>query len=194
MARTHGSRADITGPLIREQALILFARDGYAAVSMRKIAASVGVQVGTLYGYTPDKQALLFDLLHDHMQDIMAEWVDDPQSDPMARLAHFTRIHLEASLARRDAVFLSYMELRNLTAENYGRIATLRRCYEDRLESLLQDGIAVGVMQIEDTRVTAMALISMLTGVTNWYRDGGRLGHEDIHQLYWSMIRKAVTK
>ena len=55
MARTAGSRAEITGPLVRAAAQRLFARHGYAAVSMRRIAAEVGVQAGALYAYTPDK-------------------------------------------------------------------------------------------------------------------------------------------
>ena len=63
MARTQGSKAEITGPLVRDAARRLFARHGYAAVSMRQIAAEVGVQVGTLYSYTADKQTLLADLL-----------------------------------------------------------------------------------------------------------------------------------
>ena len=48
MARTQGSRGEITGPLVRDAARRLFARHGYAAVSMRQIAAEVGVQVGTI--------------------------------------------------------------------------------------------------------------------------------------------------
>ena len=78
MARTLGSRAEVTGPLIRAVALRLFARHGYAAVSMRQIAAEVGLQVGALYAYTPDKQALLADLLRSHMEDLLAAWQDDP--------------------------------------------------------------------------------------------------------------------
>ena len=49
MARKTGSHADITGPAIREAALRLFARSGYAAVSMREIAGEVGVRAGALY-------------------------------------------------------------------------------------------------------------------------------------------------
>ena len=86
MARTQGSRAEITGPLVRAQALRLFARHGYAAVSMRQIAAGVGVQAGALYAYTPDKQALLADLLETHMRDLLAAWQDDPAQPPLARL------------------------------------------------------------------------------------------------------------
>ena len=39
MARKTGSHSDITGPKIRAAALRLFAREGYAAVSMRRAAS-----------------------------------------------------------------------------------------------------------------------------------------------------------
>ena len=59
MARKQGSHSDITGPKVRDAALRLIAQHGYAAVSMRQIAAEVGIQAGALYNYTPDKQTLL---------------------------------------------------------------------------------------------------------------------------------------
>ena len=52
MARKTGSHSEITGPRIRSAARTLFARHGFAAVSMRQIAAAVGVQAGALYLYT----------------------------------------------------------------------------------------------------------------------------------------------
>lgn len=57
MARTTGSHSDITGPRIREVALRLFAAEGYAAVSMRKIAAEVGVQAGRCITTRPTNRA-----------------------------------------------------------------------------------------------------------------------------------------
>ena len=41
-----------------EQSFHLFARLGYGNVSMRKVAAELGVSTGTLYHYFPNKQAL----------------------------------------------------------------------------------------------------------------------------------------
>ena len=192
MARTTGSRATITGPLIRDKARRLFARQGYAAVSMRQIAAAVGVQAGTLYTYTPDKQALLADLLESHMQDLLAAWSDDAEADPLARLERFVRFHIAFSLDHSDAVFLSYMELRNLTPENFARIADLRGRYEAALEAILREGVAAGRMRIEDPKLTTLALIAMLTGVTNWYREGGRLDRARIAQVYWGLAQGAV--
>jgi AcrR family transcriptional regulator len=192
MARTSGSRAEITGPLVRGEARRLFARQGYAAVSMRQIAAAVGVQAGALYAYTPDKQALLADLLESHMQELLDAWTDAPEAPPLARLERFVRFHIDFSLDHTDAVFLSYMELRNLTPENFARIAELRGRYEAILEQILRAGVAEGAMRIEDAKLTTLALIAMLTGVTNWYREGGRLDRDRIAQIYWGLARGAV--
>lgn len=192
MARTQGSRAEITGPLIREQARRLFARQGYAAVSMRQIAAEVGVQAGALYAYTRDKQTLLFALLEEHMLELLAAWRDDPAEAPLDRLENFVRFHIGFSLDHSDAVFLSYMELRNLDPENHTRIADLRSRYENALETILRDGVQAGVMKIDDSRLATMALIAMLTGVTNWYREGGRFDRERIGDIYWRLAQGAV--
>lgn len=192
MARTHGSRADITGPLIREQALRLFARHGYAAVSMRQIAAAVGVQAGTLYGYTADKQALLAELLTDHMERLLTAWEDDPALPPLQRLERFVRFHIAYSLDHSDAVFLSYMELRSLSPENLAAVTALRRRYEEALAAILRAGQESGEMTVPDTRLASMALIGMLTGVTNWYRAGGRLDRARVADIYWDLARGAV--
>jgi AcrR family transcriptional regulator len=193
MARTQGSKAEITGPLVRDAARKLFARHGFAAVSMRQIAAEVGVQVGALYAYTPDKQALLADLLRVHMEEILAVWQDDPARPALERLESFLRFHIQTSLERPEAVFLSYMELRSLTPENRRDIAELRRRYEDMLEAILIAGEAQGSMSVPDSRLTTMALIAMLTGVTNWYREGGRLDQDKVVAIYWDLVRGAVA-
>ncbi|MBD9525288.1 MULTISPECIES: TetR/AcrR family transcriptional regulator [Paracoccus] len=192
MARTQGSKAEITGPLVREAAMSLFARHGYGAVSMRQIAAEVGVQVGALYAYTPEKQALLADLLRSHMEELLAAWQDDPTLPALSRLQAFLRFHIQTSLERPEAVFLSYMELRSLTPDNRREIAALRRRYEDALECILTAGEAEGAMRIPDRRLTTMALISMLTGVTNWYREDGRLDQDHVVAIYWELVRGAV--
>ena len=191
MARTQGSRAEITGPLVRQAARRLFARHGYAAVSMRQIAAAVGVQAGALYAYTPDKQALLADLLRDHMELLLAAW-EDKGGDPLARLERFVRFHIGYSLDHPDEVFLSYMELRNLTPDNHATIAALRGRYETALADILRAGAEAGVMRVADARLAAMALIAMLTGVTNWYREGGRLDRAAVADHYWTLARGAV--
>ena len=193
MARKSGSHSEITGPLVRNAAQRLFARHGYAAVSMRQIAAEVGLQAGALYLYTPDKQTLLFDLMRDHMVELLAAWKHQPRGDTAAdHLKSFCTFHLRYHLDRPDAVFIAYMELRNLDADNFAEIEKLRRQYENELETILAEGQAKGEFRLPDDRLATMAIIAMLTGVNTWYREDGRLSRERVERIYWNMVRRAV--
>ncbi|MDR9483634.1 MULTISPECIES: TetR/AcrR family transcriptional regulator [Sediminimonas] len=194
MARTQGSHSDITGPRVHRAALRLFARHGFAAVSMRQIAAEVGVQAGALYNYTTDKQSLLFDLMREHMHELLAARAELAQGrDALERLEAFTRFHIRFHLDRPDAVFVSYMELRSLTPGNFEVIESLRRTYEDQLEQILREGVRDGVFAVPDSKIVTLAVIAMLTGVTTWYRSAGRLSAGEVEQVYWDMVRKAVS-
>ncbi|TVP70698.1 MAG: TetR/AcrR family transcriptional regulator [Rhodobacteraceae bacterium] len=193
MARKKNSCGETTDLRIRAVALKLFARHGYAAVSMRQIAQDVGVQAGTLYLYTPDKQSLLFDLMQAHMGELLdALAALPPCPDPLTELEQFTRFHIRFHSARSDAVFVSYMELRNLEPANFARIEAMRRSYEAHLEGILAQGASSGQVTLPDTKLAAFALIAMLTGVNTWYREGGRLSLVRVEDIYWDMVRKAV--
>lgn len=194
MARKTGSHSQITGPKVRQAALKLFARHGFAAVSMRQIASEVGVQAGALYLYTPDKQTLLFDLMRDHMEELLATWQGlEHGVSPVQQLECFVRFHIGFHLERPDAVFIAYMELRNLSAQNFMAIGALRKRYEDALEAILCAGQQAGVFAVPDTKLAMMALIAMLTGVNTWYQEGGRLSKVKVEEIYWDMARKAVA-
>lgn len=193
MARKTGSHSQITGPKVREAASRLFARHGFAAVSMRQIAAEVGVQAGALYLYTPDKQTLLFDLMREHMDELLSAWQAHDKGDaPLSQLEAFVRFHIGFHLDRPDAVFIAYMELRNLTDENFVMIEALRKRYEDTLEEILHQGQQSGAFRVPDTKLAMMALIAMLTGVNTWYREDGRLSRDMVEEIYWDMTRQAV--
>lgn len=193
MARTQGSHSDITGPRVRRAALTLFARHGYAAVSMRQIAKEVGVQAGALYNYTPDKQSLLFDLMQSHLTELLkARAPMDAAIGAMGRLEAFTRFHIRFHSQRPEEVFIAYMELRNLGPENFEIIEGQRRAYEDRLEDILRAGVAEGSFAIADTKIATLAVIAMLTGVNTWYREGGRLSLDEVERIYWDMVRRSV--
>jgi AcrR family transcriptional regulator len=197
MARKTGSHGDITGPKVHAAALRLIARHGFAAVSMRQIAHEVGVQAGALYRYTPDKQTLLFDLMRGHMDALLAARAAATGGvavfdTPLIRLDEFVRFHIRFHLERPDAVFVSYMELRNLTPENFAALEALRRDYEDQLEVILQSGVAAGEFGLTDTKITTLAIIAMLTGLTTWYREDGRLPLTQIERIYTGLVRGAV--
>lgn len=195
MARRSGSSGEKTAQEVRRAALELFAERGYAAVSMRQIAAEVGVQAGALYLYTPDKQSLLADIMVAHMEDLLEAWARWPKpegDDPLAMFEAFVRFHIRYHLERGAEVFISYMELRNLAPENFARIETMRKAYEAILTAILVAGREAGAFRIADPKLATFALIAMMTGVNTWYRPGGRLGAAEIEEVYLGMAGSLV--
>ncbi len=193
MARKTGSHSEITGPKIKQAALVLFARHGFAAVTMRQIAANVGVQAGAIYNYTPDKQALLFDLLHGHMADLLSKWATElVPANPIAAIDHFVAFHLDFHIKRPELVFISYMELRNLSEANFKAIVEQRRIYEKIIYNLILSGVVSGDFLVPDPKITSLALIALLTGPVDWFREDGRLTSDELTRQYCILTRQAL--
>ena len=194
MARTSGSYAKLTKPKISEIALNLFAERGYAAVSMRQIASKVGLQVGALYNYFPDKQTILSELLINHMENLLKTW--DKQKLPKKSdklLEFFVDFHIEFHLNRPEEVFIAYMELRNLNPDNFQKIEKLRNKYELILSKILSDGVNKNLFTCEETKIASLAIIGMLKEVNTWYKKDGRISVPEIKNIYQQIVLKAVT-
>jgi AcrR family transcriptional regulator len=194
MARTTGSDGERTEAATREAALSLIARHGYDAVSMRQLAAEVGVQAAALYRYFPTKQDLLFALMREHMEGLHEAWqaVRPAMPDPTARLSAFVDNHIRFHVARRHSTHVSNMELRSLSKDNLTHILRLRGSYEKELRRILRDGAEAGLFTVDDVGLTAMAIIQMITGVIVWFRPNERLSVEEVAETYLSMTRRLV--
>jgi len=193
MARTTGSIGVETHKRVLKEALSLFAREGYAAVSTRQIASACGLQVGALYNHFPNKQSILSGLMIDHMQSLIEALQNESfPDDPQAALETFARFHIRYHIDKPEEVFIAYMELRNLETEPLAQVTKLRQQYERHLRNILREGNTRGIFQIADVPVAAMAIISMMTGVNSWFRYGGRLSVAEIEEIYVNMIMSVV--
>ena len=194
MARTLGSYAKLTKPKISEIALHLFAERGYAAVSMRQIASKVGLQVGALYNYFPDKQTILSELLINHMENLLQTWHQQKLPEKSDKLLEFfVDFHIEYHINRPEEVFIAYMELRNLSPENFEKIESLRNKYELVLSKILSDGVNKNLFSCEETKIASLAIIGMLKEVNTWYKKDGRISVPEIKKIYQQIVLKAVT-
>lgn len=194
MARTAGSDGERTEAAIREAAVDLIARHGYEAVSMRQLAARVGVQAAALYRYFPTKEDLLFTLMREHMEALLGAWSEarPAATDATARLAAFVANHIAFHIERRSQTHISNMELRSLSPERLTFILRLRTSYEKELRAILREGAEAGVFDLDDIGLTAMAVIQMITGVIVWFRPDERLSVEGVTQTYLSMTMRLV--
>jgi AcrR family transcriptional regulator len=194
MSRTAGSNGPATSAAIRKSGLRLIYRHGYEALTLRELAADVGILSGSLYNHIKTKQDLLFTLVRDHMTDLLVN-LDSAlagHDDPADALASFVRLHVTYHMERRYEVYIANSELRSLEPANRAAIVAMRQAYEVRLIEILDRGVASGRFQLENTRVGAFAIIAMLTGICSWYRPDGPLSPEQIVDLHTSLVMRGL--
>ncbi|WP_158541510.1 TetR/AcrR family transcriptional regulator [Pelagibacterium lacus] len=190
MVRTVGSDGAKTEENIRRAAIALIARDGFKAVTLREIATAVGIQAGSIYRYFPSKDALLYEILREHMTQLLDAWAEAAPAGvaPERELHAFVAFHIRYHMGKRDEIFISNMELRGLADTHRGEIFALRRQYETMLADIIARGQAAGRFRPGDALVMAFAILAMLTGIFTWYSDDGKLSLSELSDLYIAMV------
>ena len=194
MSRTAGSHGPATLAAIRKSGLRLIYQHGYEALTLRELAADVGILSGSLYNHIKTKQDLLFTLVRDHMTDLLVnlDLALAGRDDPADALAAFVRLHVTYHMERRYEVYIANSELRSLEPANRAAIVAMRQAYEVRLIEILDRGVASARFDVADTRVGAFALIAMLTGICTWYRPDGPLSPEQIVSLHTDLVIRGL--
>ncbi|WP_342722125.1 TetR/AcrR family transcriptional regulator [Bradyrhizobium sp. B097] len=195
MARTIGSHGPTTLEAIRKAGVRLIFERGYEAMSLRQLAAEVGIQAGSLYNHISTKQDLLFDLVQEHINDLLRE-LDlalEGKADPVEQLRAFVAFHVSYHMTRKREVFIANSELRSLEAKNYDVVVALRGAYEQRLAQILTEGVSDGVFEVGDIQVATFAIIALLTGLCTWYRPGGRLTRDAIISAHEKLVLSGVA-
>jgi AcrR family transcriptional regulator len=195
MARTIGSYGPKTMEAIRKAGLRLIFEHGYEAMSLRQLAAEVGIQAGSLYNHISTKQELLFDLIQDHINELLRQLdrAMEGKQDPDEKLRAFVAFHVTYHMTRKREVFIANSELRSLEPKNYEAIVALRGAYEQRLAAILADGVEQGAFEVGDIQVATFAIIALLTGLCTWYRPGGRLTREAIIAAHEKLVLSGVS-
>ena len=195
MARTRGSSGPRTMQAIREAGVRLIYEHGYEGMNLRQLADAVGIQAGSLYNHIHTKQDLLFELVKEHLSQLLAQ-LDAALKDvagPLERMRAFVAFHVNYHMVRKREVSVVNFELRSLEPANYQAVVAMRRAYERPLIAIIEDGIEAGVFAPTDARVAAYAILALLTGVCVWYRPNGRLGRDEIVAVHTRLVLDGLS-
>ena len=195
MSRTIGSHGPRTLEAIMSAGLELIYEHGYEAISLRQLAAAVGIQPGSLYNHIASKQDLLVNLVTRHLSDLLKE-ADEALTgidDPEAALRAFVAFHLRYHMLRKREIYIANSELRSLELDNRRAVMELRRAYERKLIGILDRAVGQGRLTILDTHVAAYSILAMLTGVANWYRPDGARTVDELVEMHSVMVFRGLA-
>src|SRR6266849_6534041 len=166
-----------TGERIRDVALRLFAQQGFQATGIREIASEAGLTVSALYYYVGTKEELLLDILRDTATSMLASAFPIGQSTVSAeqKLTLLVLLHVWFNGEHAQQMQVANTELRSLSGEARELVLELRDRYDAIWREIITQGNMMGIFQVQNAKLAAIALIEMCNGVSYWYRPHGEL-------------------
>jgi AcrR family transcriptional regulator len=192
MARTRALDFGDKQRAILTSAAAVLAEQGMDKASMAQIALQAGVSKALLYHYYPGKDALIFDIIRTHLEelDTAVGAADDPGLAPRARLRALVGAVLENY---RDADDYHKVQLNGtptLPPEQRAEIHAIEKRIVRRFSGVLRqvrpDLEAPLLMPV------TMSLFGMLNWVYLWFKDGGPVTREDYADIATALVLDGI--
>ena len=180
MARTRANDYDKKRLGILSQSASLFAQHGFTGTSITMIAEACGVSKALMYHYYNSKDDVLFDLLADHLNHLIAavEAASESASDGKERLFAICTALLEAY---RGADAEHQVQISSLKLLPQAQQSVLKEL-ERQLVVIFSDAIAATLPTVADRpdvlKPLTMSLFGMLNWHYLWFRDGKGMTRE----------------
>lgn len=180
---------------IRDAAVLLFCRQGYAGTSLQDVAKATNIHKATLYHYFESKEHLLANIL-DYAHDQMIEIVDSVKEldvDPVERLRSLLRQQLCWFLENIELARVTFHEWTNVGDELIEEQTNRRRVYDGYLRSLIRDiekaGLIGGPLNIG---LAANYIIGAMNAAPAWFARSGSLRADEVAEIYTEMALRAI--
>jgi TetR/AcrR family transcriptional regulator, cholesterol catabolism regulator len=170
----------------------IFADKGYASTTVREIADSAGILSGSLYHHFPSKEAMLDEIMHGFLDDIVAQYRATVAAggDPLEVLRALVR-EAFGSLGGNPAALAVMINEFNFLVQ-FPRFAYLREGAEEteRLwTAVIEDGMQAGVFRSDiEPRMIYRFMRDTIWISVRWYRPDGKYSPEEIADYYLELL------
>ncbi len=178
MARTQSENYPEIRREILRKAAALFARKGYPNTTIADLAEANGMSRGLLYHYFDSKEAMLFEMLTTHLDDMLATieaaaTVGDSAED---RFRNMVRAMVSMNAESKDLQIVLLHDLQNLQAAQRDEIVTKQRAILAVLRRLIRDNDTVGRTSGRKLKAYTMMVVGMINYTYIWYDPDGPVG------------------
>ncbi|WP_236628943.1 TetR/AcrR family transcriptional regulator [Cryobacterium roopkundense] len=183
-------------PPMLQAALDCFVEHGYHGTKIRTVAARVGLSVPGLYHHYPSKHALLVSIVQFAMRDLL-DRCESALAEAGPAVEDRFRLLIECLVLfhahRSDLAFIAASEIRSLEGEARSEHIAARDRQQRMVDEIIDAGVAVGAFGTEYPHEASLAIVTMCTGVAQWYRLDGALTPEELAVRYDTLARRALA-
>jgi len=180
---------------IIQAAATIFREKGYHATSMQDIAAAVHLQKASLYHHVTSKQDILFTILEQSLDLLIADIQDvlNSPAPPQEKLRMAMQRYMERLSGDTDLAAVLLLEHRSLEQDLRIKHIARRDRYEALWRLIVQEGVDKGVFRRVDVPVTTFAILGVQNWMITWFRKNGRLNVDDVVDQFYRLFLQALT-
>lgn len=173
----------------------LFKEKGFAKTTVRDIAASVGIQSGSIFHHFKNKEQILKTVIIDAILRVLTPMKEILSSDCAIEVQFRRIIQCELNAIHDenlDGFRLMLSEWRSLNEENRAEILILRDEYEKIWLEILTSAYQQGIVNIESFYLRGFIRGSLIE-TSNWFKPNGDLSLDDLSaKLSAAFINKPI--
>jgi AcrR family transcriptional regulator len=187
---TSEERVTLSRDTIVEVARTLLTEGGLDQLSLRRLAAHLGVTAPALYAHVDDKWDLLRGIAETGFADLIARYETIRETDPMARVRAMTRAYVEEALAEPEVFRLMFLfrprEIEAGDADNV--LDRASEAFEYPLAAIA-DAIEAGAIHPDrDPLLCALTMWTVSHGLANVLLLGIDFGPDQAERLITSVL------
>lgn len=172
----------------------MFKSKGYAATSMREIASDVGIEAASLYSHISSKELILtricFRMAKAFISGIKGVMTTELPIEIKFNKAVMNHVKIITNDIAASSVF--WNEWRHLSEPLLSDLAAMQREYEQLFKSIIEQGVAEGVFEVQDASFAVMAMLSSLNGIQKWHNY--TLQPEELKSAFAELFLKGLKK
>jgi AcrR family transcriptional regulator len=181
---------------IADVAAKLFRQKGFAAVSMRDLAAAMEIKAASLYNHISSKQDVLALVIMDVAASFARgmELIYNDDAAVSDKLSRIIALHIDLTVQNPNAMASLNNDWMHLAPEALERFTEQRDFYEESLRRIIRQGIDERIIHPLNEDLIVFSLLSTLRTLYLWYGRKSNLSEQKLRVDLTAALLNGIVK
>jgi AcrR family transcriptional regulator len=173
----------------------LFKEKGYSAVTMRDLAAAVGIKAASLYNHITSKQQILSEIILDIAEQFTKEidTIADRDTDTITKLKEVIAQHITLTTDNPYGMAALNNDWMHLEGK-LDHYLDLRTRYEKKFRNMVLEGKESGELKDVNTEILVYSILTTLRNLYLWIPKKGELKKDELIEELSITLLQGVEK
>ena len=173
----------------------LFKEKGYSAVTMRDLAAAVGIKAASLYNHINSKQQILSEIILEIAEKFTdgIDTIADQDADTISKLKEVIAQHITLTTNNPYGMAALNNDWMHLEGK-LDHYLDLRTCYEKKFRTIVIEGKKTGELKEVNAEILVFSILTNLRNLYLWIPKKGELRKDELIEGLCVTLLQGVAK